>query len=437
MEKRREALLAVYKRLKFEPTEAQWPPLLCDAREILVSGGEQGGKSLLASKYLTGRIFEEAYEGAVYWIAAQDYERCGQEFLYLLEDMQTLNPKMSRKDWSYHERDQCSMSLLGGKIKVVTKSLSDITKIAMEAPNGIVVCEVFTISYAAWLRLGARTARSRGWLLGTGTFEGSLGWGPEMWEYFQSPAVEGMSFSMPSWSNTYYYPGGREDPEIKRQEAKLDPDLFMERFAAVPCKPTGLVIKDFSNLVHVGEYEFDVNLPVEIGVDPGIGVYAVGIFQERDGQIVMIDEIYWEGHTAKEIIHHCKQQAWWKNLLGGAGDVAAKESLLAWEGAGVHLRAKKVPIEAGIDLLRTYLKPNPISNKPLLVVDYRCRGFIAECGGGPNPVEGAGPWLRDKYTGKPMLKDDHACKEAIYLLANKFGFRGDSKIMRKIPTRQF
>ena len=211
----------------------------------------------------------------------------------------------------------------------------------------------------------------------------------------------------------------------------------MERFAAVPCKPTGLVIKEFANRIHVGEYQFDKDSPVEIGVDPGVGAYAVGVFQERDGQIVMIDEIYWQGFTAKEVIDHCKQQPWWKNLLGGAGDVAAKESLLIWQGAGVHLKAKKVPIEAGIDLLKTYLKPNPISNKPLLVFDYRCKGIISECGGGASPIEGGGPWLRNKHTGKPELKNDHACKQVIYFLANKFGFRGDSKIMRKIPTRQW
>lgn len=430
---RRDILEAVYKRLGFEPTKEQWPVLECDAREILLSGGEQGGKSTVGSKYLTGRIFE----GSLYWIAAQDYERCMPEFEALLDDMKALGAITSRRDYSYHERDQSWMNLFGGRIKVVTKSLGDITKIAMEAPDGIVVCEVFTTSYAAWLRLGARTARSRGWLLGTGTFEGSLGWGPEMWEYFQSPAVEGMSFSMPSWSNTYFYPGGREDPEILRQEAKLPPDVFMERFAAIPCKPTGLVIKDFSNLVHVGEYEYDKDLPVEIGVDPGVGVYAVGVYQEKDGQIRMVDEIYWEGMTSKEVILHCKQQPWGNNIDGGAGDIAAKESLLAWEGAGIHLKAKKVPIDAGIDQLLIALKPNPISGKPILVVDHRCKGIISECGGGPPPFEGAGPWLRNKYTGKPELKNDHACKQVIYFLANKFGFRGDSKIMRKIPTRQF
>jgi hypothetical protein len=95
--------------------------------------------------------------------------------------------------------------------------------------------------------------------------------------------------------------------------------------------------------------------------------------------------------------------------------------------AGISLRSKKVNIEDGIDLIRTHLKQHPISGKPGIVVDPKCRGFIAECGGGKSPIDGGGIWMRNKDTLVPIDKNNHACKALIYFLSNKYGFSGEWK----------
>jgi len=113
--------------------------------------------------------------------------------------------------------------------------------------------------------------------------------------------------------------------------------------------------------------------------------------------------------------------------------------------AGVSLRSKKVNIEDGIDLLRTHLKQHPITGAPGILVDPKCRGFIAECGGGsvPKDIEGGGIWMRDKNTLKPISRNNHACTALIYYLVNKFGYtglaprRGQMKISRKLMPRDF
>ena len=64
----------IYKLVGFEPTEAQKPILESKKRFILVAGGEQAGKSMIASKYLLSR-FIETEESGLYWLVAAAYER--------------------------------------------------------------------------------------------------------------------------------------------------------------------------------------------------------------------------------------------------------------------------------------------------------------------------------------------------------------------------
>ena len=79
----------IFSKLDFTPTEKQKPILNCRKRFILVAGGEQAGKSMVASKYLVSR-FLETDEAGLYWLVAADYERTRAEFEYLTQDFAAL-----------------------------------------------------------------------------------------------------------------------------------------------------------------------------------------------------------------------------------------------------------------------------------------------------------------------------------------------------------
>ena len=64
----------LFSKLNFTPTEKQVPILNCRKRFVLVAGGEQAGKSMVASKYLVSRFLENDEPG-LYWLVAADYER--------------------------------------------------------------------------------------------------------------------------------------------------------------------------------------------------------------------------------------------------------------------------------------------------------------------------------------------------------------------------
>jgi hypothetical protein len=64
----------LYEKVGFAPTPEQERILRSDKRFILVAGGEQAGKSYVASKFLLGRCFQDT-DNALYWLVAADYER--------------------------------------------------------------------------------------------------------------------------------------------------------------------------------------------------------------------------------------------------------------------------------------------------------------------------------------------------------------------------
>ena len=62
----------LYEKVGFEPTNEQVAILESPYRFNLVAGGEQAGKSMVASKYLLGRFMETEGPG-LYWLVAADY----------------------------------------------------------------------------------------------------------------------------------------------------------------------------------------------------------------------------------------------------------------------------------------------------------------------------------------------------------------------------
>ena len=430
----------IFELLGYVPTEAQWLIHSDDSRLKQIVGGERAGKSKVNSKEFAWRYFLAMQDEKphLYWLIANDYEGCRGEWEHIVEDMLKLDilaaPPTKNLD--------PGQILLKDGTQIVTKSARYPEKIATVAPDGILICEAAQIEYEVFLRCVARTAEKRGWLSMAGTFEEDdyIGWYRELFQLGQSHNTLGLkSFGLPTWSNTVIFPGGRNDPEILRQEAGMSKERFMERFGGEPSPRTGRVISDFANAIHVKECPFDPSLSVELAVDPGYaGAYAVEVIQNKGEYLQVIDEVYVQGVVTKDIILMCKKKDWWGNVQGGAADIAAKQHqamaspLEVWLGAGVHLLTKKVNIEDGIDLLRTHLKQHPVTGQPGIVIDPKCRGLIAECGGGKSPVEGGGVWMRNKNTNQPIDRHNHAAKAMIYFLANKYGHEIERKPLQKL-----
>lgn len=416
-----------------------WSPeqeaiIQCTSREVLAGGGERAGKSRVAADYLNVR--SAVWDSGLYWIAGKDYDRCHAEFEYVAQAMLKLEAIQPANIHTPHS-GQWHMELTTGAT-VKTWSLQDWLKVGSEAPDGIIIAEVAQISHAEYMRLCDRTAERRGWVVGTGTFEGSLGWYPELWKLYQLPGQGGQSFSLPSWSNRFIYPGGENDPEILRLKAKYAdrPEYYLERFGGVPSPPKGLVFPEFRALTHVKEMSLD-DSPVYLWVDPGYdGAYSVLVVQLSGEVVRIVDEIYEKGLVTEQIIDMCLMRPWWHLVAGGAVDIAARQHqampavVEVWNAkAKLSLSSKKVEEAEGRERLHTFLSVNPIDHEPRLFIDPRCHGILSEFGVCANPFTGeAAPYKwKEARTGEvvgqhPEDKNNHAIKAAIYGLVDRFGY---------------
>ena len=421
----------IFRDLGYAPSPVQAEAHFHLSRLKLVAGGERGGKSLWSAMEMIG----DWPNGSLYWLVGADYEQCRPEFGYIFDSLTRLNVI---RDVSFPKEGPLRLVLGTGAV-IITHSAKEPEKLGREAPDGVLVCEAGLLSYEAFLRVRGRIAEKRGWLALSGSFESSLGWMPELYTRWQiDNPDDARSFSLPTWDNRVIYPGGRQDSEILALERTFPADRFQERFAGIPCAPTGLVLKEFRVTLHCGDYRFDPSLPVYLWVDPGYaGAYAVEVAQVKNDTIYIIDEVYEQGLTTEEVILVCETKEWWSKVIGGAIDIAGRQhqgmpsTEEIWKLKGrIILNSQSISVVDGIDRFRTFLKPDPITGRPHFFTNYNCRGLIAEMGGGVNPIQGLGMWrYKTDRTGAifsemPDDKNNHACKAAIYGLVDRFGLAG-------------
>ena len=422
----------LYDKVGFTPTDEQVAILESPYRFNLVAGGEQAGKSMVASKYLLGR-FMETEEPGLYWLVAADYERTRAEFEYLVQDFATLGilkQASKRVDPGY--------IVLADGTRIETKSAKDPRTLAMRAPNGILGCEASQLDMETFFRLRGRCAPKRGWMFLAGTFEGSLGWYPQMYTAWAAGAdPEAKAYSLPSWTNKYLYPGGREDPEIQRLKEVASDDFYMERIEGKPSPPKGLVFTEFRPDAHVVDVEYVPDVPVHLWMDPGYaGGYAVEVIQVQGEQIQVIDEIYEVGLVTDEIIDIAKSRPWWPDVKFGVIDIAGNQHQAmaapaeVWlQQAGLYLSSQKVKINEGTERVKGWLKIDPRTHAPRIVFSPKCIGIMSEFGMAPNPFDGqtrAYRWKTDREGNivgdTPEDKYNHGIKAIIYGLIDRFGY---------------
>lgn len=430
-------------------TAKQAEILPCTARYQLVTGGDQAGKSMLASKKFLSMFIDDLTRAKaanysfplIYWLVAADYDRTEQEFNYIKNDLALLgllHRASKRVDPGFIE--------IGGGpasnpvVAVVrTKSAKDYRTLAKEAPMGIIGCEASQIDLESYLRLVARTAPHRAWLFLTGTMESSMGWYPQLRIAWSVGQLDKRSFSLPSYSNLYLYPGGRDDPEIVRMKNETPDDFFMERIEGVPCPPTGLVFGEFNAELHVSlDAVYVPGEPVSVWYDPGYDhAAALEASQTIGGQVRVFAEVYERNLTIDEVIDIAVAQPWWHDVRHGVIDVAGsyhsgQQTPVAevWMNrTGLYMHGKKVPINDGTDRLKSFLKVDPITHRPKLIFAPTCVGVLSELGCGVSPIDKqvhVYKWDVDREgntVGKvPRDRWNDGIKAIIYGLVDRFGY---------------
>ena len=421
----------LYEKVNFTPTDEQRIILESDKRFTLVAGGEQAGKSMIASKFLLKRVFETKEKG-LYWLVAADYGRTRAEYEYLINDFAKLNllKKASKRV------DPGRIELADGTV-IETKSAKDPRTLAMRAPDGIIGCEASQLDLESYYRIRGRCAPKAAWMFLSGTFEGSLGWYPSLFQAWKYSTGDEKSFSLPSYTNKHLYPGGKDDPEIQKLKNEASDAFFMERIEGIPSPPVGVVFQEFRADKHISEAAVYVpEEPVHLWIDPGYaGGYAIEAIQIINDQVRIIDEVYEQSLITEEMINICQNREWWSDVKFGVIDVAgyqhqamAAPAEVWMNETGLFLDSEKIKINDGTEKLKSMLKLAP-NGEPRLIVNKQCKGILSEFGAAPNPFNGQTlvyRWKVDRdgnvVGNQPEDKYNHGVKAVIYGLINHFGY---------------
>lgn len=457
----------VWLTIKYKPTEAQEAFHSHIGRLKLVAGGIRAGKSYSTAMEFVG---ECAVKDGLIWIVGPDYAQGKAEFKYLYDAFKLLGWVAKE---SMPEKGAQVMHLANG-CRIETKSSDDTRALASFAPNALLMVEAGQQTHETYLKVLERALQHNAKVVLSGTFEGALSWYAELFMKWQAVNRENAkSFSIPSWSNTVDFPGGRDDPKIRELENSMPPELFAERCGAVPYKPAGLVHRVFDHARNVTELDYNPLWPIELAIDPAQHTYAALAIQWKKQTLLewwyydliakgvrredipppeqftpeqlaqewtrvrVIDEIYEHNITAQDLIPIVMARPWFKAInLRNAGtiDIAGthRQANLSqtkiWQDiAHATFRHKFIFIEESINVVNVRLKGVDPLGVPLLQfshkmrqdkgMDGRAMGTIAEMGLYKYP-----PWAEGKNeTNKPIDANNDGCKALAYWLYDRFG----------------
>lgn len=437
-----------------------------EATILMFAGGIGCGKSMIAALNV---LPECLLPGRRYWLIGTGYEQTRSEFNWLLRFLRELKPPIEfvgppsmplEGDWS--------IKLENGTV-VETKSARNDESLHSFAIDGFVGCEAGQLSeYTVINRMLPRISRAkdgRGWIYLGGTFEGGNTWFAQTFmKTLAGNDPEWAAYAMATWENTVDFPGGLDNPQLQFMQRTMSEDEFMQRYGAVPMNPQGVVMKEFMTAHHITpQAEYRPEWPVQVWVDPGVGVYSVLAVQidPEDSVVNIIDEIYLKGGSSEQAIGLAVQREWWKGVQSGWIDIAMAEQRMIWESGaiwrdlsqkmgtkltGVRMSAQKVPVNAGIERVRQLLhcKIFPAGTKrPIwkhggqdgisrILINPRCVSTINEFSLYQYPKQGT-------IDGNPIDKYNHSMKAMSYGCVGNFGFinvqvfsRGSSPLHRAV-----
>lgn len=419
----------------YQPHRGQLPIHLHPSRLKLVSGGERAGKSRFSAEEPVLYILDNPERDKLIWIVGGVYELAKPEFNYAFEELS----KLGLVEKSYLPRlggRECQ----GPNYRMITKSSDDVLRLAAEAPDYVLMTEAAQQPLQVYLRLRGRIAEKRGYMVLSGTFEGSLGWYPDYWRKWQHANGDGgISFSMPTWDNTIIFPGGRQDPEIVKLEEAYPPALFQERFGAVPCPPSTLVFPEFDwdkhTIVGLTPDDWgDFWGSVELAIDPGYyAPYAVLAVQRIGDAVFVLDEIYRTNTLGEDMIRIAKDRPWWPFVKGGVIDIGARKhdsnqsQIEVWEElGGLALRSQFVHITDGITRYKSFLQSPGFAD--VTRTGLKGARIYFDRDNCPHSIAEHGKYkyrdVRDDrpVNEEPIDRDNHAVKALWYYLVDVFGY---------------
>jgi hypothetical protein len=227
-------------------------------------------KALVSSPFLATKGIIAPSMG---WVVGPNYTDTEKEFRIIYDDLRKLGLDKSAMRFVNNSASGDFHLKLSNGAEIVGKSAAHPDKLVGEGLDWVIMCEAGRHKRKTWTEyLRPALSDKRGIAVFSGVPEGptSTSLLYHMYERGQSERYpHWFSWKRPSWTNDIVFPGGRRDPEIMEAEADLTEDEFMRQYGAEFADKTGVVMKEFDNDIHLGDFNYDPSWATYMAVDYG------------------------------------------------------------------------------------------------------------------------------------------------------------------------
>jgi hypothetical protein len=242
----------------------------------VVRCGRRWGKTFFGGHEMATRVLTPSpFAGgpSMGWIVGPNYADAEKEFRIVYDDMRAVGVDRDAIKFVKNSDSGSLHIVTSWGAEVVGKSAQHPDKLVGEGLDWVLMVEAGRHKRVTWGQYIRPTlSDKRGEALFSGVPEGksetSLLY--HLYNRGQSERFGNwMSYKRASWTNDIVFPGGRQDPEILEAEADLTKDEFDRQYGAEFTDKTGLVMKEFDEDVHLGDFDYNPAWPLYMAVDYG------------------------------------------------------------------------------------------------------------------------------------------------------------------------
>lgn len=398
------------------------PPI----RFRVVSNGRRWGKTIFGARELEPNIFLPCRVTGcpqISWIVGPQYADAEKEFRIIYDSLRKQG--FDKDAFKFiNNVDAGSMNIiLPGGAQIICKSAAHPETLVGEGLNWVLMVEAGRHKRKTWgqyIRPALSDRRGRALFTGVpeGKSENSLLYA--LYQRGQSDRFKSwQSWKKPSWTNNIVFPGGRQDPEIVEAAEDLTSDEFDRQYGAEFTDKTGLVMKEFDEDLHLGDFDYEPSWPLYMGIDYGFTNPFVVLWIQVGpfGDIRVIREQRWQRldtvEVAQDILatHPGLVRACVRMYPDPAepDDTRTLERMLripANKNTGGEIKTRLALIRQALKERNTHLPTDDPERKPRLMIDRtHCQKLIWEMQEGYKWPEHRSEIRSDSEN--PMDKDNH------------------------------
>lgn len=366
-------------------------------RHRVLSNGRRWGKSMFGGKEIEAMAFLKNFRGEPMrgWIIGPEYTDAEKEFRVIYNSFKALGiDAISNKFLSNVENGNMHIATRWG-FDVQCRSARHPETLVGEGLDFVLLAEAGRhrrYTFTEYVRPALSDKRGISMMSGVpedASENNLLYWG---YKRGQNPQQsQWQSWQLPSWTNTFVFPGGRQDPEIIEAAEDLTEDEFNRQYGGQFILRRGRVMKEWEDEKNVAKLQYRYDWPLYAAVDFGYTNDWVWLLIQEDPMTHNVYVLREKRFRLRDTEDIARNELLNDTLTRKVSAIYVDPS--SPDDASILRRHLKIPtrsntggeIKRRLELIRSALKTRPENlpedhpeRTPGLVVDESCEQLIWE-----------------------------------------------------------